>query len=135
METALLNALKRSGVKLFRVALRRTAERVHLSVRDAGVGVDKERILNRDEIGLITIRERARFVNGTVAIRSGPNVGTTIEMELPPSSELATVEVSGGPFILLRLQLEHAHEFRLRPLVLNQSPVLPSAFEHVLSSW
>jgi PAS domain S-box-containing protein len=88
MQTALMNALKHSGVKSFDVALRGSNETIYLSVRDAGVGFDSAEGLEGDGIGLISIRERTRFVNGKVIIHSGPNTGTTIEVEVPLKSEL-----------------------------------------------
>jgi len=91
MQTALLNALKHSGVKSFEVALRGNNDRVRLSVRDDGVGFDPEQILQGNGIGLMSIRERARFVNGKVGIHSRPNTGTTIEVEVPLTSELAEI--------------------------------------------
>ena len=58
-------------------------------MRDAGVGFNIEQMLNHNGIGLISIRERTRCVNGTLALHSKPNVGTTIEVEVPLSSELS----------------------------------------------
>ena len=89
METALMNALKHSGVKSFDVSLRESNETIYLSVRDAGVGFDTAEGLKGDGIGLISIRERTRFVNGKVVIHSGPNAGTTIEVQVPLKSGLA----------------------------------------------
>ena len=89
MQTALVSALEHSGVKSFDVALHASNERVYLSVHDAGVGFDTEEILKGDGIGLISIRERTRLVNGKVGIHSRPNAGTTIEVEVPLTLELA----------------------------------------------
>jgi signal transduction histidine kinase len=89
MQEALMNALKHSGVKSFDVALRASNETIYLSVRDAGVGFDTVEGLKGYGIGLTSIRERTRFVNGKVIIHSGPNAGTTIEVEVPLKSELA----------------------------------------------
>lgn len=85
-QTALLNALKHSGVKIFEVTLRGNKDSVHLSVRDDGVGFDPQQSLHGDGIGLISIRERVRFVNGRVDIHSQSNAGTTIEVEVPLTS-------------------------------------------------
>jgi PAS domain S-box-containing protein len=89
MQTALMNALKHSGVKSFDVVLRGSNDRIYVSIRDAGVGFDTAEGLKGDGIGLISIRERTRFVNGKVVIHSRPNAGTTIEVEIPLKSELA----------------------------------------------
>jgi signal transduction histidine kinase len=84
-----MNALKHSGVKSFDVSLRGTSRGVQLVVHDAGAGFDTEQMLSHDGIGLISIRERARFVNGKLVIHSKPNAGTTIEVEVPLPSELS----------------------------------------------
>jgi PAS domain S-box-containing protein len=88
-QAALMNALKHSGVKSFDVLLHGTHEGVQLVVHDSGVGFDTEQMLSHRGIGLISIRERTRFVNGKLAIHSKPNAGTTIEVEVPLPSELS----------------------------------------------
>ena len=52
-------------MKSFDVALRASNETIYLSVRDAGVGFDTVEGLKGYGMGLISIRERTRFVNGT----------------------------------------------------------------------
>lgn len=88
-QAALVNALKHSGVKSFDVLLHGTKEGVGLVVHDSGVGFDTEQMLKHDGIGLISIRERTRFVNGKLTVHSKPNSGTTIEVEVPLPSELS----------------------------------------------
>jgi len=38
-------------------------------------------------LGLISMRERVRLVNGTIAIESTPMVGTTIDVRVPLESK------------------------------------------------
>ena len=83
VQTALVNALKHSGVTSFDVHLRPSRDGVHLSVRDRGVGFDVEEMLRGHGLGLISMRERVRFVNGDISIQSKPNGGTTIEVDVP----------------------------------------------------
>ena len=82
-QTALVNALKHSGAKSFDVGLRGSDDRIHLTVHDGGVGFDVAEIFNSRGIGIISIRERVRFVNGTLSINSRPGGGTTIEVDVP----------------------------------------------------
>jgi len=91
LQAALTNALKHSGVKHFEVQLNGTSEGVHLTVRDAGVGFDLEQVLSSPGIGLISMRERVRLVNGKISIQSKPNSGTTIEVRVPLSMSTANV--------------------------------------------
>ena len=87
VQAALVNALKHSGVKSFDVHLRSTSGRVHLSVHDGGAGFDVEKVLGGHGLGLISMRERVRFVNGEISIQSTPSSGTTIEVDVPVPAE------------------------------------------------
>jgi signal transduction histidine kinase len=95
LQAALTNALKYSGVKYFEVQLNGTSKGgVHLTVRDAGVGFDLEKVLSGHGIGIVSMRERVRLVNGSISIQSKPNSGTTIEVHVPLSTSKA--DVQGG---------------------------------------
>jgi signal transduction histidine kinase len=59
-------------------------------VQDEGVGFDVEKMLSGHGLGLISLRERVRFVNGEIAIRSRPNGGTTIDVDVPVPSKAVT---------------------------------------------
>ena len=79
--------MKHSGVRSFDVHLRSSRGGIHLNVRDGGVGFDVEKMLGGHGLGLISMRERVRFVNGEISILSKPNGGTTIEVDVPLPSE------------------------------------------------
>jgi len=90
VQAAVVNALKHSGVKSFDVHLRSSSGRVRLTVHDDGVGFDVEKVLGGRGLGLISMRERVRFVNGEIAIRSTPNSGTRIEVDVPVPADTVT---------------------------------------------
>jgi PAS domain S-box-containing protein len=90
VQAALVNALKHSGVKSFDVHLQSSSGRVHLRVHDGGVGFDVEKMLVGRGLGLISMRERVRFVNGEISIQSKPNGGTTIEVGVSLPAETVT---------------------------------------------
>lgn len=83
LQAALANALKHSGVKHFEVLLYGTTTGIHLTVHDRGSGFDLQKVLKKHGIGLISMRERVRLVNGKISIQSKPNGGTTIDVEVP----------------------------------------------------
>jgi PAS domain S-box-containing protein len=94
LQGALRNALKHSGVKSFEVRLYGTTGGIHLSVRDQGKGFDLEQVLSGHGIGLISMRERTRLVNGTISIESKPNCGTTIDVDVPLSTPTASAQAA-----------------------------------------
>jgi len=86
-QEALRNAIKHSGAEDFQVSLSGTPGAVHLSVRDDGVGFDPKTAMNRRGLGLLSMRERINLVNGTIKIRSKPQIGTEIRCSVPIAIE------------------------------------------------
>ena len=86
LQESLLNAVKHSGVRHFRVELHGTAGEIQLTVSDVGVGFDQQEAINRRGLGLISMRERLQLVNGEIFIKSLPGGGTTIHARVPFSS-------------------------------------------------
>jgi PAS domain S-box-containing protein len=87
LQEALHNAAKHSQVRRFEVRLGCSANQLYLTVSDHGTGFDAETVLNKGGLGLISMRERARLVNGTILIESKPMRGTTIRVHVPFGSE------------------------------------------------
>src|ERR1700756_2796830 len=87
LQEALHNAMKHSGVKRIEVQLREDSGEIHLIIRDSGKGFDVEAALQGKGLGLTSMRERVRLVNGTISIESKPMGGTTIHVRVPFGSE------------------------------------------------
>src|SRR5246127_33698 len=83
LQEALHNATKHSGVKRIEVQLREDSGEIHLIIRDSGKGFDVEAALQGEGLGLTSMRERVRLVNGTISIESKPMGGTTIHVRVP----------------------------------------------------
>lgn len=83
LQEALQNAVKHSGVRRFRVALRGTAHEIQLTVSDQGAGFDPQDVMSRPGLGLISMRERLQWVGGELSVKSQPAHGTTICARVP----------------------------------------------------
>jgi PAS domain S-box-containing protein len=86
LQESLHNAIKHSRVKRVEVQLREDAGEVHLVISDSGRGFDVEAASQGAGLGLSSMRERVRLVNGTIAIESKPMAGTTIHVRVPLDS-------------------------------------------------
>lgn len=95
LQEALNNAAKYSGVKHVEVELRESSGEIHLTIRDAGCGFDLGAAMQGRGLGLTSMQERVRLVNGSVAIRSQPTCGTTIHVRVPFKSEHASKRAAG----------------------------------------
>ena len=87
LQQALDNATKHSGVRRVDVQLHEDSSEIHLIISDSGKGFDIESALQSKGLGLTSMRERIRLVNGTISIKSEPMGGTTIHVRVPLDSE------------------------------------------------
>jgi PAS domain S-box-containing protein len=90
LQEALNNAIKHSGVKRIEVELREGSGEIHLLITDLGRGFDVEAASQGKGLGLTSMRERVRLINGTISIESRPMGGTTIHVRVPLGSEHPT---------------------------------------------
>jgi PAS domain S-box-containing protein len=79
-QEALRNVAKHSGASQAEVRLARSKECVRLMISDAGTGFSPDRAVG---LGLVSMKERARLVNGTFHIDSEINRGTTLTVSIP----------------------------------------------------
>ncbi len=82
-QEALRNINKHAGAVRVRVRLEGVLGGVHLRIEDFGDGFDLEEARRKGGLGLISMEERVRLVNGKLSIRSAPGNGTTVEVFVP----------------------------------------------------
>ncbi|MDH6134323.1 signal transduction histidine kinase [Kitasatospora sp. MAA4] len=84
-QEALHNALRHAGAARVAVTLRGTAGRgAVLRVTDDGRGFDPEGVRREGRhLGLVSMRDRAQTVGGSLTLTSAPGRGTVIELEVP----------------------------------------------------
>jgi PAS domain S-box-containing protein len=87
-QEALSNVARHARARAASVALRRTDVGLLLTVRDDGVGFDPANPETRRSLGMASMRERVRLVNGTLEVESAAGRGTAV---------VAWVPAGGGP--------------------------------------
>lgn len=95
LQEALHNAVKHSGVRSFEVELREIDDAIVLIVRDSGAGFDTEAAMRGRGIGLTSMQERLKLVNGELSIESQVERGTTIQARVPLASQSYSVRATG----------------------------------------
>jgi signal transduction histidine kinase len=95
LQESLHNSLKHSGEKRVEVQLTEHSKEFHLIVTDYGRGFDVEAASGGRGLGLTSMRERVRLVNGTITIESKPMGGTTIHVRVPIESEPRVQSAAG----------------------------------------
>jgi len=83
LQEAVNNSIKHSGIKQIEVQLWEHSGEIHLMVCDTGRGFDVETAMQGKGLGLTSMKERVRLVNGTIAIESRPTGGTNIHVRIP----------------------------------------------------
>jgi signal transduction histidine kinase len=69
------------------VQLSEHSNEIRLTISDAGKGFDVEAARQGRGLGLASMEERVRLVNGTISIASKPMVGTSIRILVPRKSD------------------------------------------------
>ena len=73
-------------VEASRVSVKKLADSITISIRDNGIGFDfSEKYQDVKSLGLKTLLERTKFLNGQMKVQSKINNGTTIEFQFPVS--------------------------------------------------
>jgi signal transduction histidine kinase len=81
---ALLNVQKHAqGASQVRLTINGSPENVRLCIHDNGVGFDAEAPSSRRGLGIISMKERVRLVQGELSIYSQPGQGTTLIVVVP----------------------------------------------------
>ncbi len=78
LQEAVQNAAKHSGSGQCQVSIRGGSNEIELKVHDAGIGFEPEVAFAEEGLGLTSMRERLKLVNGELSIESGLQRGTTV---------------------------------------------------------
>jgi PAS domain S-box-containing protein len=89
VQEGLQNVAKHSKAPDCRVELTSENGDVLLNITDSGVGFDPASLKSKAGLGLISMRERLRLVNGQVRLLSSPRQGTRLEVRVPLNSMAA----------------------------------------------
>lgn len=92
VQEAITNVLRHAVADRVAVELRRSAQALHISVADNGVGFDptsvQERSGSERRLGLLGMRERANLLGGEIDCRSAPGQGAEIYAFFPLASSV-----------------------------------------------
>ena len=89
LQEALSNAVKYSGASRCGVSLARAGDDLTLEVVDRGCGFDLAAAMATSGLGLVSMQERLRLLDGELVIESKPGTGTTIRAAVPLSPAAA----------------------------------------------
>ena len=90
LQEALRNIEKHADARHVLVSLRKRGAFVRLTIRDDGGGFDTDAAADpgtKGRLGLLSMRERAASVGGTMSVSSSPGRGTEVEAVVPLSPE------------------------------------------------
>lgn len=96
-QEGLRNIAKHSGAKSAFVELAGEEGSISLTIQDSGTGFDVAEARERVGLGLVSMSERMRLLEGSIEIDSAPGTGTCIRVEAPleRSRDEQTASVAG----------------------------------------
>jgi PAS domain S-box-containing protein len=87
IQEGLRNISKHACAEHISVSLRGMDHDVLLSVQDDGIGFDSAEVKEKPGLGLSSMRERVRLIQGELSIKSQPEKGTVITVRVPLTRE------------------------------------------------
>jgi PAS domain S-box-containing protein len=94
LQEAVQNAAKHSGSRHFQVSLTNRLNQIELTIHDSGIGFDPETAFHKAGLGLTSMRERMKLVNGELSIESGLQRGATVRARVSHSPQMHSVKAS-----------------------------------------
>jgi signal transduction histidine kinase len=88
-QEALNNATRHAKADSIELNFKPHGRTLNLVVRDDGRGFEKARLRPGEGLGLASMRERVRLLDGTLEINSKPGEGTTVSAVVPLDGEVA----------------------------------------------
>ncbi|NNC46509.1 MAG: sensor histidine kinase, partial [Winogradskyella sp.] len=86
VQESLNNIIKHANAKAVLVSIEKTSNLVTITINDNGQGFDTNDAQKLNSLGLKTLKERIRILNGKLIIKSKPNNGTSIIAKFPVTS-------------------------------------------------
>jgi signal transduction histidine kinase len=96
-QESLRNVAKHSGAKSALVKLTYTHDGIQLFISDAGAGFDLHQAKGKGGLGLVSIDERVRMLQGNLRIEAKPGFGTRLLVNIPHSEEVRQAAQNGRP--------------------------------------
>ncbi|MDH4299103.1 MAG: ATP-binding protein [Dehalococcoidia bacterium] len=82
-QEALTNVARHSNASKVKAVLTKETDRIVLTIKDNGKGIEKKQIDDPKAFGIIGMKERAHFLGGEVRFNSAPGKGTSITVTIP----------------------------------------------------
>jgi signal transduction histidine kinase len=84
VQESLSNIIKHGKAEASKVLVKRLTNNITISIKDNGVGFDfSEKYQDKKSLGLKTLLERTRFLNGQMKVNSKKESGTLLEFKFP----------------------------------------------------
>ena len=82
-QETLTNVARHSDASKVKAVLVKEADKIVLTIKDNGKGIEKKHIADPKAFGLIGMRERAHFWGGGVRVTGAPGKGTAVAVSIP----------------------------------------------------
>ncbi len=83
VQEGLRNVAKHAGTTQLQVLLTGMDDSIYLTIKDQGVGFDLKEAEKKLGLGLVSMQERVRLIQGNISIESRPGKGTVINVQAP----------------------------------------------------
>ncbi len=81
-QESLTNIIKHSNADSVEISLQKNADNIEMTIKDNGRGFSSERLSNKGSYGIIGMRERVKYFNGSLDV-AGADDGVSVHVKIP----------------------------------------------------
>jgi two-component system, NarL family, sensor kinase len=81
-QEAMQNILKHAKASKIDISLHYEPEKFIMEIYDNGIAFDKDRLNGAQGMRMQNMRERSKFLNGSLNVESEPNIGCTVTLQI-----------------------------------------------------
>ena len=97
IQETLTNVARHAHASAVEIEVAETGDHIVIEIRDNGIGITKQQLLNLKSLGIAGMYERTRQLNGELKINGVPSQGSTVQLRIPLFDFAPPAQVENRP--------------------------------------
>jgi len=97
IQETLTNVARHANATAVEIEVDETGDHITIEIRDNGIGISKQQLLNLKSLGIAGMYERIKQLNGKLKITGVPAQGSTVQLQIPLFDFVPLTQVENRP--------------------------------------
>jgi two-component system sensor histidine kinase UhpB len=97
IQETLTNIARHAHATAVEIEIDETDDNIAIEIRDNGIGITKQQLLNLQSLGIAGMYERTKQLNGELKINGTPSQGSTVQLRIPLFNFAPSAQMENRP--------------------------------------